>query len=248
MDIKGKSALVTGAASGIGRALAQHLAARGAAKLILIDIDEAGLAETAAQVKAKGAQTCLRRADVSDIQDLEAAFDEAGRINYDICFNNAGIVEGPPGFPGVSATRIALLISINLTAVLIGTKRAIEHMTPRGGGVIINTGSTASVRANYSDAPYRASKAGVSHLTKCCKELAETSNIRVNAVHPGGTETPILGKMRGDGEPSEWSKKIMAKIRFWTADEIAEAAMGLVEDDSRIAENLVLFNEGMDPE
>jgi 3-oxoacyl-[acyl-carrier protein] reductase len=243
VDIRGQAALVTGAGSGIGRAFAMALAERGATRLVMLDIDEVGLAVTARQVVSLGAQAMTRRTDLADLDDLAAAYDAAAADDYAICFNNAGIVPGLPNFPETCDARIDQVIRVDLTAVVVGTRRAIRHLSARGGGVIVNTGSTAAVNPVLDDIPYRVAKAGVHYLTDCCRSLAQSAGVRVNAIHPGGTDTPILAKLGGDGRAPAWAQDRLRTIRLWTAREIAEAAMGLVEDDRRAGENLVLQNQ-----
>lgn len=241
MDIKGKSALITGAASGFGRELAIALAERGAAGLILLDIDQPGLAETAERVAALGGRPILRRTDVADLQDLVAGFAEAAGHGYDLCFNNAGIVAGLPEYPDTDPARIDLQVRINLTAVLVGVELAIAHLRGRGGGVIVNTGSTGATWGNLADAPYRATKAAIFHLTECCRSLGASDNIRVCAFHPGGTKTPILGKMYGGQPEPPWVIERRSHFRMLEVREVIDPVIAMVEDDARI-ENLIIRN------
>jgi 3-oxoacyl-[acyl-carrier protein] reductase len=243
MDIKGRSALITGAAAGIGRATAISLARKGAAKIILADIDETGLRETAALVKDAGSTSIVRRVDVTDTAALERLFDEAEREGgLDIVFNNAGILSGPPAFPDTPLARIELLIAINFTAVVTGTWLAIRHMKRRGGGVIINTSSTGGLNPYLADAPYAATKAGVLMLSRSCGPLREMNNIRVNAVCPGVTNTPILAKTGGD-RVAEWLEPLLKQIKVLEPEDIAAAVCGLIEDDSKSGEYVVVQND-----
>ena len=243
MSIAGKTVLITGAAAGIGRAIAVTLAARGAQRIILCDLEQGGLADTAEQVAEYGAEAVCRFLDVADHKVLARTFEEADADGgLDIVCNNAGIVAGLPDFPDTPPERIALLMAINLTAVTVGTAIAARLMAAREGGVIINTASTGALRLGLADAPYRASKAGVVMLTQCCKNLA-AQGVRVNAILPGVTDTPILDKLGdGSGRP-DWLAPIMNSIRIWTPDEIAFAVVGLIEDESKAGETLVMANE-----
>jgi len=243
MIIQGKAALITGAAGGIGRAVAVALADRGVRHLTICDIDDTGLAETAALAGNRGTTVTKRQLNVADFQELERALEEANlREGLDIAVNNAGIVAGPPDYPQIPLERIALLMSINLTAVTIGTAVAARIMTSRGGGVIINTASTTAFHPKLMDAPYRASKAGVIMLTQCCKDLS-AGGVRVNAVAPGITDTPILNKL-GDGavRPS-WLANAMDAVRVLPAEEVAAAFISLIEDDSKAGEVVAVVNE-----
>lgn len=243
MRIEGKAALVTGAASGIGRAIAVALAAKGARHLTLCDIDETGLGESAALVERWGAAVVRRRLNVADHQDCERALEEVDHAyGLDIVINNAGIVAAD--YPDMPLERISRVISVNLTAVIVGTAVAARLMTARGGGVIVNTASMTAFRPGLADAPYRASKAGVVMLTRCCKELS-AQGVRVNAIAPGITDTPMLAKAglvrAGDGVSSrEWVEAAMPGIRIRSPEEMAAAVIGLIEDDSRAGEVLEL--------
>jgi NAD(P)-dependent dehydrogenase (short-subunit alcohol dehydrogenase family) len=241
MHIEGKAALITGAGAGIGRAIAVALAEKGVRHLTLCDIDDKGLAETAALVQRSGAAVTRRRLDVADHQDCERALEEANHDEgLDIVINNAGIVAAD--YPNMPLERIARLISINLTAVITGTAVAARLMAARGGGVIVNTASMTAFRPRLADAPYRASKAGVVMLTRCCKELS-AHGVRVNAIAPGITDTPMLDKA-GDGSGSRaWLDSAMRDMRIRAPGEMAAAVVDLIEDDSKAGEVLELDNE-----
>lgn len=241
MDIKGKTAVITGAAAGIGRATAVTFARLGAARLILCDIDEAGLAETAHQAAAHGVAVETRRLDVTDADALAAVFEGAGAI--EIVFNNAGIVSGPPPYPGTPIKRIEQLVAINLTSVIVGTTLAVRHMQAHGrGGAIVNTASTGALSPYIDDAPYAASKAGVLMFSRSCAALKERDGIRVNAVLPGVTETPILEKL-GGGERPAWLGPIMEGIRVHRPEDIADAVVRIIEDESLAGDYVTLSNE-----
>lgn len=246
MRIAGKSGLITGAGSGIGRAMAVSLMQKGARQLTLCDIDEAGLEATAALLAGAQTKVVGRRLDVTDYAEYERVLRESDNDGgLDILMNNAGIVGGLPDFPQTPAARIAQLVSINLTAVIVGAGVAAQLMAARGGGAIVNTASISAFRPKLSDAPYRASKVGVVLFTQCCRELSE-QGVRVNAIAPGVTDTSILDKL-GDGitRPA-WLEPVMQGIRMWTPEEMAAVAVALVEDDRKIGEVVELANEAAD--
>src|SRR5690606_24613045 len=143
--------------------------------------------------------------DVTDVAALQAMYRSAderfGRI--DIVFNNAGIVSGPPPFPDTDLGRIKLVIDIDLLSVIQSSAIAIRYMREHGGGVIVNTASTGGLNPYLADAPYAAAKAGVIMFSRSCKDLHQTADIRVNAVCPGVTDTPILEKT-GGGKRPDW--------------------------------------------
>jgi len=245
MDLVGKRCLVTGAASGIGRATAELFAEKGASELWLCDIDESGLAQSKALVESRNAKTqaIVRGLDVTDFKAVRALYkflDAAEGI--DVVFNNAGIVSGPPAFPATSVQRIETMVAINLTSVIVGAQAAIAVMAKRSGGAIINVSSMGVFNPFLSDAPYNATKAGVIAFTESCKELHKLHNIRVNAVVPGVTETPILEKT-GGGQRPDWLGPILAGIRVLRPSEIAEAVVRLIEDETTAGEFCKLANE-----
>lgn len=241
MDIQGKLALVTGAASGIGRACSVALAARGAEAVVLADLDPAGNAETARMVEASGAAPMVVTVDVSDPAGLARLYsDVAHRLGPpDIVLNNAGIVSGSPSWPSTSLARLLQVVEINLGAVVVGTRLAIEQMRGRGG-TIINVGSLAAFEPFPHDPVYAATKAGVVAFTRSCASLRSELGIRVNVICPGLTDTPMLAQT-GDGlEPAPWLRPAIEGTDALGPDEVAAAVVALVEDDNRAGEVLVL--------
>ena len=234
MDIQGKTAIVTGAASGIGRASAIRLAERGAGKLILVDVDGAGMAETTAAIEThQGAHVETHRLDLSDLAALEAWLtgqEAAG--GYDILYNNAGVVSGEPQFPEAATSKLRFIIDLNLTAVILSTQIAAQAMRRRGGGVIVNTVSTVALGRGFSDALYAATKAGLLMFTRSCAPLKADWNVRVAGVLPGLTHTPILKKTGADGEYAPWMAPILAGNAMCAPEDIADAVADLIADDS----------------
>jgi 3-oxoacyl-[acyl-carrier protein] reductase len=245
MEIRGKVALVTGAASGIGRATALALAGEGAS-LAVADLDQAGGEETVRQVKAAGGRAAFIRADVSTAAGIGAMFDavEAAFGGVDIVHNNAGIMTGgTPNWPDCSNEQIALVVAVNVAGVMMGTHEAIQRMRKRGGGVVVNTASMAAHVKMYHDPVYAGTKAGVAHFTQSCANLAETEKVRVNAVLPGMVDTPIIAKS-GDGRtPAEWLRPWIAQTKMLPPEAIAAAVVEFVKDDSKAGETVSVANE-----
>jgi 3-oxoacyl-[acyl-carrier protein] reductase len=218
-------------------------AGKGAARIILVDIDEAGLEETARLTRTAGAEAEVKVVDVTDGEALAALFDGvAADGGVDIVFNNAGILSGPPAFPDTPLARVKLVIAINFTAVIEATWHAIRVMKASGrGGVIINTSSTGGLNPYLADAPYAATKAGVLMFSRSCGPLKDTDGIRVNAVCPGVTNTPILAKTGGD-KVADWLEPLLAQIDILEPEDIGAAVIGLIEDDTASGEFIVVQN------
>ena len=172
VDIQGKVAIVTGAASGIGRATARALAAEGAS-VVVADVDAAGGAATVGDITGADGSAVFVRTDVTSPESIANLFAEAEAAygGVDIVYNNAGISSGEPHWPEVSLERIAEETHINTSGVMMGTREAIQAMRKRGGGVIINTASTAADGHLAFDPMYSATKKAVVSFTQSCAPL-----------------------------------------------------------------------------
>lgn len=192
-ELKGKVAVVTGAASGIGRAAALAMAGEGAA-VIVADVDAAGGKETVRLIGEGGGEAAFERVDVSDEAQVEAMID-AGVARFgglDCAFNNAGIA-GPTGpfhdYPREAWDR---LLAVNLTGIWLCMKHQIPHMLQRGAGAIVNMSSTFGIVGQPELVGYVATKHGVMGLTRAAALEYVTQGIRVNAVCPAMIRTPML--------------------------------------------------------
>lgn len=193
-EVKGKVAVVTGAASGIGRALALELARRGAS-LALSDVDEVGLAETMRGVEALGAAAHSARLDVSD-RDAVLAYADAVVAHYGTVhqvYNNAGISGGGHSILESDFAVFDRVLSINLWGVLHGTKAFLPHLIASGDGHVVNISSLNGIMAQPDLGPYCTAKFGVRGFTETLRSemLAERRPVRVTVVHPGGVKTNI---------------------------------------------------------
>ncbi len=194
MLLKDKVALITGAGSGIGQGVAERFAKEGA-RVALVDLNEAGLAETAAKVKAAGADAECYAGDVSVTADVEGFFAKtiARFVRLDVCVNNAGI--GNPPMPLVQMTDEGFdrTIAVNLRGVFLCMRAAGRQMIAQGGGGrIVSVASQAGKSGFAFLAPYCATKAGVILMTKAMAKEVGPQNITVNAVCPGTIDTPLL--------------------------------------------------------
>ncbi|HEV7206956.1 MAG TPA: SDR family NAD(P)-dependent oxidoreductase [Jatrophihabitans sp.] len=192
-DVKGKVAVVTGAGSGIGRALAYDLARRGA-KLAISDVDETGLAETVKQVRVIGAPVHSTRLDVTD-RDAVLAYADTVRAEYgvvNVVINNAGIA-----FTGdvehMSFAQIEKVMDVDFWGVVNGTKAFLPHLIESGDGHVVNISSLFGLLAVPGQSAYNAAKFAVRGFTEALRQemLVAGHNVQVTCVHPGGIKTAI---------------------------------------------------------
>ncbi|HMF03468.1 MAG TPA: SDR family NAD(P)-dependent oxidoreductase [Acidimicrobiia bacterium] len=231
MEIGGRVALVTGAAAGIGRAVALRLAREGAA-VGVADVDEGLGAETVAQIEAEGGRAGFVRVDVARDAEVRTMVDFAvGAFGgLDILVNNAGIVVDP-AFPEAEPDAWMRVLDVNLRGPMLGTYHAIKAMRERGGGAVVNVASLAGVGVGPHPAPdYAATKAGVVRFSAALAPLRETLGIRVNCICPDWVDTPMSRRTRSRMTPEEEAATVPAGIL--AAEEIADAAVELIGDDS----------------
>ena len=234
MRLDGKVALITGTASGIGRATALRFAEEGA-RVVAVDISDAN-DETVGLVREGGGEATAVHADVSRDADMARAVETAestyGRL--DIAFNNAGIMLADDADAvATSDETIDKTLAVNLKGVLYGCKHQIPAMRRAGGGSIINTASfVASVGAATPQIAYTASKGAVLSATRELAVIHARENIRVNALSPGPLRTELLMSYL-DTEDKRQRRLVHVPMgRFGEATEMAAAALFLASDDS----------------
>lgn len=224
-------AVITGAGSGLGRALSLDLARRGAS-LIVSDVVLSSAQETAELVRAEGAQAEALRCDVADRDDVFALLDETEvRLGgIDLIANNAGVAIGGP-FDEISIEDWRWAVDINLWGVVYGCQAAIPKMRAQGHGYIVNVASAAGLLAPPSMSAYNVTKAGVVSLSETLYSEYKTQGIRVAVVCPTFFRTNIIGAMRGattkkeDAQVIRWMER--SKVQ---APGVAKAAIDSVRD------------------
>jgi NAD(P)-dependent dehydrogenase (short-subunit alcohol dehydrogenase family) len=240
-----KVALVTGGASGMGRATVLAFAREGA-KVVIGDIDAQGGEATAASIIQAGGIATFVAADVSkpaDVANLvDASVKAHGRI--DCAFNNAGIGGGLKPLHEWTDEEFTRVIAINLTGVWLCMKYELPAMIKTGGGAIVNNASVAGLRGSPKLAPYVASKHGVLGLTKVAALEYIRQGVRVNAVCPGWTETAIIHDLQEDPELLQRLIKRVPIGRLGQPKEIASAVLWLCSDASSLAVGHVMVLDG----
>ncbi|ABG05954.1 short-chain dehydrogenase/reductase SDR [Rubrobacter xylanophilus DSM 9941] len=246
--LEGKVALITGGATGIGRATALLFAREGACVLIG-DINEEGASETVEAVRAAGGDAAFRRCDVSGEEEIAAlvaaAGEEYGRL--DVVFGNAGLLRTRP-LEDLSTKEFELHLRINLTANFLLTKYAAPVMRRHEGGSIIFMASAGGLRGTRGSVAYNASKGGLVNMTRSLADELAPHNIRVNCVCPGWVDTPFnrpFWEHAGAGAEEEVLRGVPLR-RQCTPEEVAPAVVFLAgEGASYITGEALVIDGGM---
>lgn len=243
MRLHGKTAIITGAANGIGRETALLFASKGA-KVAVADFQEEAGKETLALLRENGASEAeFFQVDVSDPQSVarmvEGVLERFGRI--DILINNAGITQDAM-LHKMTAEQWKRVIDVNLSGVFYCTQAVVPHMAEQGKGKIINTSSISGVYGNVGQTNYAATKAGVVGMTKTWAKELGRKGINVNAVAPGFIQTGMVEKI-----PEKVIEQMKEKIplqRLGTPADVAKAYLFLASDDADYINGTVLHVDG----
>jgi NAD(P)-dependent dehydrogenase (short-subunit alcohol dehydrogenase family) len=243
MDPNGKTALITGGGSGIGRATALALAREGAS-IVVADMNDRGGRETVSLIEEAGGKAAFVRVDVTKRDDLDqmVSFAEQTFGGVDIFHNNAGIGTPQPRFPAAPLELWEKTLTVDLWAVIAGVQAVVPAMRRSGGGVIVNTASLAGLIAHLPDPVYSAAKHGVVGLTRSLAFLKDEANIRINCICPGVVDTPMVR-----GRPDEMTEaELKAREAYVNTmplirpEEIAEAVLEFVHDDSLVGQAMAI--------
>ena len=229
----------------MGRATAELFASRGAS-VAVVDIDADAAAETVDEITTDGGDAIAVTADVSDAREVEAfverTVEEYGRI--DVLHNNAGIPQESTPVEDVTEATWDQIQNINLKSAFLGAKHAVPHMREQGGGVILNTASTAGIRPRTGLSAYCASKGGMITLTKqLAHELAD-DNIRVNAICPVATDTDMLPEFTSNELTVDDMAETIPLGRLAEPTDIAQAAAFLASDEAEMITGTALEVDG----
>ena len=246
MDFQGRAVAVTGAGSGMGERIAYRFAEQGAA-VAAVDVDADAATATAETIEAETpAEAVAITADVSDADDVSGfiarTVEEFGSI--DVLHNNAGIPQEATPVEEVTEATWDRIQDVNLKSAFLGAKYAVPRMREQGGGVILNTASTAGIRPRTGLSAYAASKGGMITLTKqLAFELAD-DDIRVNAICPVATDTGMLPQFAGDDLSVEGMAETIPLGRLAEPDDVADAAVFLASENAQMITGTALEVDG----
>jgi NAD(P)-dependent dehydrogenase (short-subunit alcohol dehydrogenase family) len=244
--LSGKVAFVTGATSGIGRVTALAFAREGA-NVVLADIAEDKIHETARSIEELGGQVLAVRCDVTRGEDIRAALDMTieAFAHLDIAFNNAGLEQPLAAAADITEDQWNRIIDIDLRGVFLCMKHQIPLMLEQGGGAIVNTSSGAGVKGFKGQAAYAAAKHGIIGLTASAALDYAAHNIRINAVCPGIIDTAMMDRFSGG--TAEGRERVIAQEpigRMGTPEEIAATVLWLCSDAASFVVGHALVADG----
>jgi 3(or 17)beta-hydroxysteroid dehydrogenase len=246
--VKGKVAIITGAAGGLGRAESLLLAREGAATVVT-DIDASSTRRVAEEITLSGGTAVWAAHDVTNEENwarvMELTLSEFGKL--DILVNNAGVIFYKK-IIDTSLSEWRRLMSVNLDGIFLGTKSAIETMRRSGGGSIINIASVAGLIGNPDAAAYHASKGGVRSFSKAaaieCSKAGYDYSIRVNSIYPGVIQTAMAEELKHDEAKYNTAVSWHPVGHFGDPEDIAYGVLYLASDESKFMTGSELVIDG----
>ena len=248
MQLKGKLTVITGAATGIGRATAQLFAQEGA-QVVIADLNEEDAQETVDNINSENSRAWFVRTDVSHAEDMEALMKSAAELmgGIDVIFNNAG-AQRSGAVTDFDESEWDLLMDINPKSCFLGAKYSVPYLRERGGGSIVNMASIAGLKGGPGMTAYSASKGAVVAFTKALAAELAPDNIRVNCVCPGWIDTPFnqpaIEFMGGRTNQEEMVQQTVPLQRQGTPEEIAPGILYLASEASSYMTGKELIIDG----
>lgn len=243
MRLKDKVAIITGAASGMGKAIAELYAKEGA-KVVVSDYNFEGAQAVAEEINSNGGTALANRTNVAELSDIEKLFFETKNAfgKLDILVNNAGIMDGMEPVGEISDERWDQVFAVNTTGVMRSMRIAINIFLEQGHGVIVNNISAGGLRGTRAGAAYTASKHAVTGLTKNTAYMYAQSGIRCNGIAPGGVSTNISATMTNISEfgAGRQATGMSTMPRSGKPEEIAQLAVFLGSDESSLVTGQVI--------
>lgn len=244
MRLNGKTAIVTGGASGFGAGIARKFLAEGA-RVMIADINGAAAADMAAEL---GEAAIAQTVDVSDAASVQAMADAALSVfgQLDILVNNAGVTHLPTPLDQVSEDDFDRVFNVNMKSVYLTARALVPHMKERQSGAILNIASTAGVSPRPNLNWYNASKGWMITATRTMAVELAPEGIRVNALNPVAGETPLLKSFLGEDTP-EMRAKFLSTIpigRFSTPEDMGNAAAFLCSDEAGMITGVAMEVDG----
>lgn len=243
-DFEGQVVLITGAATGIGRATALAFARRGA-KVAIGDVDDRAN-ETVELIQKEGGEAAFFKTDVTNGEEVKSLVEQTvekfGGLHH--AFNNAGILNKPAKFADIEEKVFDSVMAVDVKGVFLAVKYELKHMAANGGGTIVNTASVAGLIADPDMAPYVTAKHAVTGLTKAAAFDYAPDGIRVNAVAPGLTETPMTQIWKDDAEKWAEVTSNVPMRRAAKPEEIAEMVVFLSSDAASFCNGYIYAVDG----